>query len=161
MNQTIIDQYENGGEKLKLAIRGLTPQDMLCKPAPDANVGLWSIHQVVIHLMDSDLIGSDRMKRIIAEENPSLIGYDESLFAARLFYEEQSAEDAVTIFVMNRKIFAGVLRRLPEAAFSRIGTHSEVGKVTLGKQLEKYCEHLDHHIKFIHDKRAVMGKEMW
>src|SRR5258705_2226416 len=126
MNQDLIEQWEHGGEKLALAIRGLTDEDLTCFPIP----GKWSILQVVIHLLDSDLIATDRMKRIIAEDNPTLIGYDESKFVNNLHYDDQNAADAVKIFDLNRKMFAGVLRKLPESAFARAGTHNERGKVT-------------------------------
>ena len=161
MNQHLIDQYEAGGEKLSLAIRGLTRDDLLAIPDPAANVGRWSIQQVVIHCMDSDLVSADRLKRMIAEENPTLIGYDENKFVANLFYDEQPAEDAVRIVDLARKQFSKVLRKLPPAAFERTGTHNERGQLTVGSYLKAVVDHLDHHIKFIHDKRAQMGKEMW
>src|SRR5215204_4746950 len=97
MDRELIEHYSGGGEKLALAIRGLTREDLLCVPPADANVGRWSIQQVVVHCMDSDLVSADRMKRMIAEDNPTLIGYDENKFAQNLFMDEQSAEDAVTI----------------------------------------------------------------
>ena len=156
-DQSIIDKYEAGGEQLALAIRGLTREDLLAVPI----AGKWSTQQVVIHLMDSDLIATDRMKRIIAEDNPTLIGYDETKFARNLHYDDQSAADAVKIFDLNRKMFAGVLRKLPDSTFQRSGMHNERGKVTLGDQINSYVKHLEHHLKFIHEKRAAMGKEMW
>src|SRR5437588_11077478 len=97
MDRSLIDQYENGGEKLRQASRGLTREDLLAVPVP----GTWSIQQIVLHLMDSDLIAADRMKRVIAEDNPTLIGFDETKFAKNLHYEEQSAADAATIFDLN------------------------------------------------------------
>jgi hypothetical protein len=157
MDRTLIDTYAAGGEKLALAIRGLTRDDMTCFPIP----GTWSILQVVVHLMDSDLIGSDRMKRIAAEDNPTLIGYNENRFIERLLPHDQDANECVTIFDMNRKAFAKTLRKLPDDVFKRTGTHNEVGVVSLQQMVEKYNKHLDHHLKFIHDKRAKMGKEMW
>jgi hypothetical protein len=158
----LIEHYARGGEKLSLAVRGLTREDMLQPPAGDnPKLGKWTIQQVVIHLMDSDLIGVDRMKRMIAEENPTLIGYDENKFVQKLLYEEQSAEDAVTILSLNRKNFAEVLRRLPDQALTRTGTHNERGKVVLRDEIEHYAAHLERHLTFIHAKRAAMGKEMW
>jgi DinB family protein len=161
MDRELIEHYANGGDKLSLAIRGLTQEDLLAPPDPDWNAGKWSIQQVVIHAVDSDLVSSDRLKRMIAEENPTLIGYDENKFVANLFYEDQSADQAIALLDANRKLFTGVLRKLPAKAFERKGTHNERGTLTVGAYLKSTVEHLDHHINFIHKKRAKMGKEMW
>ena len=161
MDRELIDRYEGGGEQLALSIRGLTREDLLCIPPADANVGRWSIQQVVVHCMDSDLVSADRLKRMIAEDNPTLIGYDENKFASNLFYEEQDAVAAADIVDRNRKLFAKVLRKLPSSAWSRKGTHNERGEITVGGYLKSTVEHLEHHLKFIHAKRAHWGKEMW
>ena len=161
MKSELIDQYAAGGERLAQAIRGLTREDLLAVPAPDANVGKWSIQQVVIHCMDSDLIATDRLKRMIAEDNPTLIGYDENKFVRNLLYEEQPADQAVQVVDLNRKVFLNVLRRLPGSALERKGTHNERGVITVAKYLQSTVDHLEHHLKFIHAKRANMGKEMW
>ena len=161
MDRELIEHYANGGDKLSLAIRGLTREDLLAAPDPDWNAGKWSIQQVVIHCVDSDLVSTDRLKRMIAEENPSLIGYDENKFAANLFYDDQSADQAIALLDANRKLFTTVLRKLPEKAWSRKGTHNERGVITVGGYLKSTVDHLDHHINFIHKKRAKMGKEMW
>ena len=160
-DRSIIDQYEAGGEKLSLAIRGLTREDLLCAPPADAGVGRWSVQQVVVHTMDSELVSIDRLKRMIAEDAPSLLGYDENKFVASLFYDEQSAEDAAQIIALARRNFSRVLRKLPDAAFDRPGTHSERGRMTVGSYLREVVSHLEHHAKFIHAKRAHWGKEMW
>ena len=161
MDHNLIEHFEGGGEKLALSIRGLTREDLLCAPPADANVGRWSIQQVVIHCMDSDLVSVDRLKRMIAEDNPTLIGYDENKFAANLLYDEQDAAQAAAIVDANRKLFAKVLRKLPESAWSRKGTHNERGTLTVGGYLKSTVDHLEHHLKFIHAKRAHWGKEMW
>ena len=161
MDRELIDHFEGGGEKVALGIRGLTREDLLAVPPAEANVGRWSIQQVVIHCMDSELVSTDRLKRMIAEDNPTLIGYDENKFAANLFYDDQSASDAATIIDANRKLFTNVLRKLPAAAWDRKGTHNERGVITVGGYLKSVVDHLEHHLKFIHAKRAYMGKEMW
>ena len=157
MDRSLIEQYDKGGDSLRMAIRGLEREDLLATPVP----GSWSIQQIIMHLMDSDLILADRMKRVIAEENPSLIGYNESLFASRLFYEEQSVDDAVNILDLNRRNFAKVLRKLPDSAFDRIGTHNERGPMKLSDLLAGAVNHLKHHLGFIVDKREKLGKMMW
>jgi hypothetical protein len=163
MARDLIDQYATGGEKLSQAIRGLTREDLLAPVPADAgpDAGKWTIQQVVIHCMDSELVSADRLKRMIAEDNPTLIGYDENKFVANLFYDEQPAEQAIALLDANRKLFATVLRRLPAKAWERKGTHNERGALTVGGYLKSTVDHLEHHINFIHKKRAKMGKEMW
>jgi hypothetical protein len=119
---------------------------------------MWSVRQVVVHLMDSDLIGADRMKRIAAMERPLLIGYDESAFMRALHPERVDAAMAAEVFRLNRVLTGAVLRSLPEGAFSRWGVHNEKGKVTLAEMLEGYCGHLEHHLRFVAEKRRAMGR---
>ena len=154
MDRKVIDDYEQAGQKLRKAVAGLSREQFVAFPVP----GTWSIQQIVIHLMDSDLIWTDRAKRVIAEENPTLLGYDETRFAKHLHYDEYSIDDAITIFDLNRKNFAKVLRKLPDAAFERKGTHNEAGELRLGKMVERITDHVDHHLKFIDEKRAKLGK---
>lgn len=152
--KTLIDRFEAGGQKVKETIAGLSREDLLAFPVP----GMWSIQQVVIHLQDSELVAIDRMKRIIAEEKPLLIGYDENEFVKNLFYDDQSVEDAAETVDRARRQMARILRKLPESAFARFGIHNERGKVTLGEQLELYTNHLERHLKFAQEKRAKLGK---
>jgi len=158
MDRKIVDQYETGGDKLKAAIAGLSKQEMLWTPPPEAGIGNWSIQQIVLHLLDADLIWAARMKCIIAEENPLLLGYDESKFAASLLPAEQDADNAVRIFDLNRRQFTRVLRKLPDSAFSRTGRHNERGVITLGQCVQREVEHVDHHLNFIRKKRDKLGK---
>jgi hypothetical protein len=152
--KSLIDQFEAGGQKLKDAIAGLSPAQLLAFPVP----GTWSIQQIVIHLSDMDLVAVDRMKRIIAEENPLLPSVNESLYVKNLFYDKQSPQTAAELFDLSRKQFAKVLRQLPDSAFSRTGIHTERGKITLEETLKTYVNHLEHHLKFALDKRAMVTK---
>jgi hypothetical protein len=158
MDRKLIDLYESGPSKLQRSIAGLSIDDLLWVPPPDAQIGLWSIQQIVIHLMDADLIGTNRMKSIIAEDHPTILGYDENKFAANLFYEVQNAESSIELLDLNRKQFAKVLRKLPDSTFSRTGMHSERGSITLGQCLQQRIEHIDHHLGFIFKKREKLGK---
>jgi uncharacterized damage-inducible protein DinB len=152
----LIQQYERGATKLHHAIQGLSPEDFHATPVPNT----WSIAQITLHLMDSDLIASDRMKRVIAEENPAIIGFNETLFAKNLSYDKLDPFLAADIFKLNRQLTTVILKNLPPAAFARIGTHNEAGKLTLQQLLETYVNHLDHHLKFLHEKRKLLGKSV-
>jgi hypothetical protein len=152
----LIDRYERGGERIRHAIAGLARADLLAFPVP----GTWSIQQIVVHLLDSDLIAVHRMKRIIAEDVPLLIGYDETRFANELAYDDQPVDDVIRLFELNRRLFVPVLRRLPDAAFGRYGVHNARGRVTLGEMVADYVQHVDHHLRFVNEKRALLGRAL-
>ena len=156
MEQTIIDEYVRQASVLPAAIKGLTAVELNAHPIPNT----WSIRQIVLHVMDSDLIASDRMKRIIAEHNPTLIGFDESAFASNLFYDHLDAVMAAEVFAKNRLLTGDILNRLPAAAFLRAGTHNQRGRVTLEELLKLYVQHVDHHMKFLKHKRQLLGKPL-
>ena len=157
MDPKLIEEYEKGGDDLRMAVRGLQREDLLAFPVP----GTWSIQQIVIHLLDAELVIADRIKWVIAEEKPSLLAFDENRWVKNLYYEDQSVEDAVTIVELSRRNLARVLKKLPPEAFKRTGVHNERGPLTLEDLVAGGVSHLKHHIKFIVDKREKMGKIMW
>jgi uncharacterized damage-inducible protein DinB len=156
MDRSLIEQYVAGGAKLRRAVEGLTRQDVLAKPGP----GDWSIQELVVHLLDSDYIAIDRMKRMVVEDNPTLLYADETAYVQRLHCDEQSLEDALLLFEAGRRQFARVLRKLPDEAFERSGTHNRRGKVTVGGMVADYIDHVDSHLKFLYAKRERLGKPL-
>ncbi|MFN7291861.1 MAG: DinB family protein [Pirellula sp.] len=154
MNRELIEQYASGGQKLVQAYWGLTQDELFWQP-PD---GSWTLHQNAIHMMDSDLIASDRMKRVACMELPLLVAYDETGFSKLPGGDSIPAFQAIDLFVKNRQMTAAILRALPDSAFERCGIHTESGKVSLAYLVESYIRHLDHHLVFIEKKRALMGR---
>ncbi len=152
-----IDHYAAGGQRLSLAIRGLEPADMAVATGP----GTWTIHDLVIHLADAEVAFADRARRVIAMDEPALLAWDHGAFMAKLSYAEQSAEDAVVTVELTRRQLARILRTLPVEAFARAGVHNERGRITLDDILTIVDTHLDHHLKFVAEKRERMGKLMW
>jgi hypothetical protein len=160
MDRKTIDDFETGGEVLKKAIAGLTREEMLWVPPASAEIGRWSIQQVVFHLMDDELIWTDRMKRVIAEENPQILGYDESKVATKTFCEVEDADVAVRILDLNRRQFSIILKNLTDADFARTGEHSDIGIFTVEQGVTWTAEHLGHHVHYIEMKREKLGKPL-
>ena len=152
MDRRLIEEYAQGASRPAEAIAGLSADQLNAFPVP----GTWSIQQIVMHLMDSDLIASDRMKRVIAEHEPAIIGYDESAFARELHYDKLDPQAACQIFALNRQLTATVLRHLPDEAFDRVGIHNEAGRLTLEQLVQTYIDHLDRHLDFVMKKRAMV-----
>ena len=152
--EAMILEYIRGGNTPKKAISNLTLSQMRAKPS----CGGWTIAEIVLHLMDSDLILADRMKRVIAESEPTLIGFNESLFARNLFYQMLDPQAAADLFMRNRRLMAEILKRLSDEHFQRTGMHNERGRISLRELLSMAIAHLDHHMVFLNHKKRLLGK---
>jgi uncharacterized damage-inducible protein DinB len=149
----LIDAFLDGVPRLRRAVADLSPEQLRARPVP----GKWSTLEVVCHLADSDQAWCHRMKRVIAEERPLLIGYDESRFTAVLPYLEADLEEMLGLMEAMRRQMARTLRAQPESAWSRTGVHNERGLITLTEMLGLEAEHVPHHIAHILEKRKALG----
>jgi uncharacterized damage-inducible protein DinB len=156
MTPELIDEYERAPARLRAAVAGLTDAELKARPGP----GEWSILEVVVHIADSDAISIDRMKRMIATDDPPLLYADETAYVQKLFTHDQDLEDALTLLEVGRRQFARVLRKLPPEAFARTGRHDTSGTKTVGGMVKSYIDHIDEHLVFVHGKRANLGKPL-
>jgi len=95
----LIDEYLDGPQLLRKAVAGLSPEQLVARPIP----GKWSTLEVICHLADFEIVYADRIKRVIAENEPTLFGGDPDLFAARLAYQQRNAEDELQFTELIRK----------------------------------------------------------
>ncbi len=149
----LIDTYLAGPFALRQAVAGMAREQLLARPIE----GRWSTLEVVCHLADFDPILADRMKRIIAEDRPALLGADEKRFAAALAYHERDIEEELAILQNTRSQMARILRTLTPQALQRIGVHNERGEMTLERVINTCINHIPHHIAYIMDKRKALG----
>ena len=156
MDRYFIERFTAGATALAPAIAGLTKDELISHPV----AGTWSIQQIVLHVMECDFVATDRMKRVIAMDNPLLMGFDETAFGERLFHEQLDPRLACELFERNRLHTGDLLRRLPDEAFARTGIHSERGKISLQDLVVGNADHLEHHLKFVRQKRELLGKAL-
>ena len=151
--QALIEPYLDGPKQLRQAVAGMSREHLLARPI----AGKWSTLEVVAHLADFDPIIADRMKRVIAEEKPTLLGADEQKFAAALWYDERDLQEELAIIELTRSQLARILRKLPDSALQLVGVHNERGPRTLEQLLKGATDHLAHHMSFIPAKRQALG----
>jgi uncharacterized damage-inducible protein DinB len=149
----LIATYLHGPATLRKAVAGLDAEALRARPVP----GKWSILEVVCHLADSEQAYCHRMKRVIAEENPLLPGYDETRFAAALACPDRDVEEELALLESMRRQMARILRTVPVPTWSRTGVHTERGLMTLEDLLRTEAEHIPHHLPFLEEKRRALG----
>ncbi|MBK9373643.1 MAG: DinB family protein [Holophagales bacterium] len=124
-------------QKLRKLLKGLTEKQLSRRPAP----GKWSIKEIVAHLADGEVILGSRYRFIAAHDKPAIAGYDQDLFVEMLGVENATTEDLLDDFEMARMVNVGLLTRLPDEAFGRVGVHSERGEETIDTIVMLYAGH--------------------
>ncbi|HUQ90608.1 MAG TPA: DinB family protein [Bryobacteraceae bacterium] len=144
-----MERFRRGGELLAVVTTGAAGPELDWTPAP----GKWSVRQIVCHIADSELVGAARFRAIIAEDNPTLIGFDQNAWAVRLDYKRRKFSQAIETFRRLRGENYELLKELPAETFQRTGTHSERGPLTLLDLLQTYAQHAENHARQIQGVR--------
>lgn len=108
-------------------------------------VGRWSAHEVVVHCADSETYAAIRIRLLLAEPEPLIVGYDENEWARRFDYHASDPEAALQLVETVRAHTAAMLARLPEEAWGRMGRHTHSGLYGTDDWLRSYAEHLETH----------------
>lgn len=151
--ESLTERYAAGIDLVQQAVAGMTAAQLRERPVP----GKWSTLEVLSHLADFEVIGVDRIMAVIAEDGPALPGRDERQFIARLAYEQRDPDEQLQLITLCRRHVTRILRTLTDADLSRCGIHSEAGQLTLEMLLNRVITHVEHHMKFIHQKRRALG----
>ncbi|HOL72063.1 MAG TPA: DinB family protein [Bryobacteraceae bacterium] len=147
--QELLERFRRGAELVATAMTGAAGPELDFVPEP----GKWSVRQIVAHLADSEIVAADRFRRIIAEENPTLISYDQDAWARNLNYARRRTSDSLETFRRLRAENWELLKDLPESAFERKATHSERGTITLLDLLKIYAAHPEAHARQLMEVR--------
>jgi hypothetical protein len=151
---TLIDNYLDGPQVLRKAVAGMSQEQLVARPIP----GKWSTLEAICHLADFEIVFADRIKRVIAENEPTMFGGNPDVFAARLAYHNRQAEEEVLLIETIRSQVARILRSLTPEDFQRRGIHSESGPLTLETLVQRITGHIPHHVQFIDEKRKALAR---
>ncbi len=150
--QELIAKYDRGPAQLREAVSGLSSIQLRIPATP----GAWSVLQIVCHIADFELVYADRMKRVVAEDRPTLFGGDPDVFAAKLAYAQRNLEEELDVIASVRREVSRFLKTLAVNDFERNGQHSADGPLSLMRLLERIAGHIPHHIEFIEGKRKTL-----
>jgi len=147
----LITRYRDGYDVVVDALAGATDADLDRRPAP----GEWSAREVVHHLADSEMTSAIRLRRLLAEDDPEISGYDEAEFARRLFYDDRPIDASLAALRAARSTSAEILDRLDDAQWRRTGTHTESGAYGVDQWLTIYAAHAHDHADQIRRARQA------
>ena len=140
--QKLIEEFANGAAMMRQALEALPKEMWDWKPAPDK----WSVHQIIIHMPDSEASGYVRCRRAIAEPGCTVSAYDQDAFADKLNYHQMDIETALELFRLMRELTVQLLHTVDDSVWTNQFYHPEHGMIDLNWWLEAYAEHARKHV---------------
>jgi len=141
---TLIESYGQAYTTLTTALNKYSKEMWQWKPAPEK----WSIHEIIIHIADSEANSYIRCRRFIAEPGSGVYGYDENKWATALDYHSQSIDEALGLFKHLRHTSYLLIKKQEEQIWlTATVEHSENGNMTFEQWLKVYEEHVPVHIR--------------
>jgi uncharacterized damage-inducible protein DinB len=138
--------------QLPYAIRGLKPDQLTWQPRE----GEWSIQQVLFHLADVQILLGFRYRKMLAEDNPELVGFSPDLWASRLAYHQRQPRSALNQFRALRRADLELLGAIPPEAWERTGRHPVHGPISLRQMVEHAFHHDQAHLAQIKAVKAAL-----
>ena len=104
-----IESYGTAHQRLSAALERFPRAMWQFRPTPDR----WTIHEIIVHVADSEANSYIRCRRFLAEPGSAVLGYDESKWARALRYHDQNADDALALFKWLRHNSYMLIKDLP------------------------------------------------
>lgn len=152
--QKLLAQYRDGYAAITEALLKITPEEIDARPKP----GKWCVREILHHLADSEMTAAVRLRLLLAEDRPTLYGYDQDQFARRLHYDRPH-ESSLELFRWSREATAELLELLTPEEWLREGTHTEAGPYGVEAWLRTYAGHAHKHARQISEVRAIVRKQ--
>ena len=137
----LIRRYAEGPARLKAALATVPAEALKWRPEPKE----WSAHEIICHCADSETNAYARIRYVIAEQEPTIQGYDQDRWALAFDYHASPLEPALAVVEAVRANTVPLIRRLPAAAWSRSARHTESGAYGAEHWLTIYADHLEGH----------------
>ncbi len=150
----VLESFGRAPALLSAALRQFPKKMWLHKPVEDR----WSIHEIILHLADSEASAYVRCRRFIAEPGSPVLKMDGARWAGSLGYFHQSTREALEIIRRLRKMTYQLLITVPEPVWSNTVEHPRDGQITLQGWLELQERHIPHHIEQMKQNHAMWLK---
>lgn len=150
-----IKRYGSGFDLLRETLSDIPRKAWKYKPSPVD----WSIHEVIVHLADSEAMAAMRIRLMAAEPGRTMMAYDQDKWAVNLNYQDQDVDDALKFLKFTRKTTFKLLKSLPDPVFENTVIHPERDTpFSFERWLSIYPEHIPSHIEQIKNNYELWKK---
>ena len=121
----------------------------------------WTPNEVIGHLADSEWVYGYRLRLILCEDNPTILGMDQDLWVSGQRHNEREPSELVEMFRTMRQFNMVLWKRMSPADLKRTGQHNKRGPESMGVMLRMQAGHDLSHLDQITRYIQAVRQHTW
>ena len=113
----------------------------------------WSVHELLGHFFDAEIVYAFRWRLVLAQDDPTLIGYDQDAWTT---LRRPPFNDMLFAFTALRRANLAMLRATDESLWDRSGRHEERGEESVRLGVALIAGHDRAHLKQLEQTIAAV-----
>jgi hypothetical protein len=154
-----LDVLAETPEVLRRLVAGVSPQVMRARPF----AGKWTPNEILGHLLDAEWVFGYRLRAILCDDKPTIIGMDQEKWVARQQHNDREPAELVEAFTALRRQNVALWKRMTPSDLARSGQHNERGEESLATMLVLEAghdlSHIDQIQRYLDAKKMQLGLE--
>jgi len=149
-NGTLVDILNADRAELNALFENLTDRDAVYRYAP----GKWSIKEILVHCMDTEVIFNARALMFARGEKQSIPGYDHESYVKNSRADEKPLDELSQSWNLLRKNTLNMFGGFNETELTRIG-YANGNKMSVRSLIYIIPGHVLHHLGVIREKYQI------
>lgn len=149
----LVKKYRRSIKALEKTLDAIPKKAWGFKPEPKE----WSIDQIIIHLLDTEIVSFNRARAMIAHPELTVMGMDADEYADNLNYDKADVKKALRLLKFFVEFMTEWLKTLPLEAFQTKAVHPQWED---GYDLEKWLKHFSDHT-YTHIDQINNNYKIW
>jgi hypothetical protein len=150
----VVQRLRDQADDVRRLVAGLDEDALAKRTIPEK----WSLKELVCHVLKVQQVFSERLERMLAEENPSVTSYKAENDPNFGKMAARPAEDTIAAFLAERERHLERLEDLSPAQWHRVAQHPDFPIYDVHFQTDYLAHHEAHHIYQMLQRRTPFGK---
>lgn len=150
----VVQRLRDQADDVRRLVAGLDEESLSKRTIPEK----WSLKELVCHVLKVQQVFSERLERMLAEENPSVTSYTADNDPGFPRMAALPSGETITAYLAERERYLDRLEDLSPGQWHRTAQHPEFPNYDVHFQTDYLAHHEAHHIYQMLQRRASFGK---
>ena len=151
----IVDRLKGHPEEIRILTGGFTATQLKHRMTAEK----WSLHELVMHLCETQDVHIGRLSRMLTEDKPQLASYAADNVRSNGLYLTMKYEKRFAEFEVQRETMTSLPETLTDEQWALERIHPEIEHYSIRKSMEELMRHEERHLYQMNELAIRMRKQ--